>query len=114
MSICLVFSWSTGLAAIAMAVSLSHFKIVGGIDFKPRSLSRVLSHVTSQVVNVMDLYSAEDLATTDCFFAFQDTSESRRKMQYPDVDLLVVGQLAQSLSQYAVNLAAEEEAKRMP
>lgn len=37
-----------------------------------------------------------------------------KKMQYPVVDFLVMGQLAQSLSQYAVNCAAEDEASNIP
>ena len=69
------------------------------------SLSKAVSHVTSQVVKARALYSASavDLATTDCFFVFQEIGEDPRRTQKPVVDLLVEGQLAQSLSQYAVS-----------
>lgn len=76
----------------------------------------VVSHVISHVMMAIDLYSASvaDLATTLCLLAFQDTRECPKSMQYPDVDLLEIGQLAQPLYQYAVSLAAKFEASRMP
>jgi hypothetical protein len=40
--------------------------------------------------------SEDDLETVTCFFAFHETSEEPKKKQYPDVDLLVSKQSAQS------------------
>lgn len=101
---------------MAIAALLSHLRVVGGMFLSPRSLRRAVNQVTSHVVKAMDLYSvsAEDLATTLCFFAFHEMGESPRNMQYPDVDRRVIGQLAQSLSQNAVSLAADSDARRIP
>lgn len=82
----------------------------------PRSFNKALNQVTSQVVNAIARYSAsaEDRATTGYFLAFQETGEEPRKMQNPVVERRVVAQEAQSLSQYAVSVAAEEEARSIP
>ena len=49
----------------------------------------------------VDLYSdsAEDLDTTCYFLHFQEIKDSPRKIQKPDIDLLVSGHAAQSASQ---------------
>ena len=80
------------------------------------SLSSVLSQVTSQLAKAIALYSASalDLATTFCFFVFQETGEFPNIIQNPEVDLLEKAQLAQSESQYAVNCAAELLANKIP
>lgn len=98
------------------AAWLSLLMIVGGKSINPMSLSSDDSQLTSQHVNVMALYSASavDLVTVVCFFVFQDTGDDPSKTQYPDVDFLLVAQLAQSLSQYAVNWAAEVDARSIP
>lgn len=72
--------------------------------------------MTSQVVRAISLYSdsTDDLETTLCFLSFQDIGLLPMKTQYPLVDLLVIGKPAQSKSQYAVNLATDVEARRMP
>jgi hypothetical protein len=48
------------------------------------------------------LYSAseEDLEMVCCFLAFHEINDEPMKKQYPDVDLLVSKQPAQSASEY--------------
>jgi len=61
------------------------------------SLSKCLSQIRSQVVEAITLYpaSALDLATTCCFLLFQEIKLSLIRTQYPEVDLLSNGDLAQ-------------------
>lgn len=75
--------------------------IVGGKFCSPISLSRDENDVTSKHINAMARYSASavERATTDCFLVFHEMGELPSRTQYPEVDFLVVGQLAQSLSQ---------------
>ncbi|GJV19607.1 alcohol dehydrogenase 1 [Tanacetum coccineum] len=83
---------------------------------KASEVVKFTSQVTSQQVKAIALYSAsaDDLDTTACFLDFHEIVESPRRMQYPVVDLLVMGQLAQSESQYAFSSTAELLAKRIP
>ena len=101
---------------MASAAWLSLLMSVGGRSVRPISFNSDDIHVTSQHAIVMALYSASavDLATTDCFLVFQEMGESPSNTQYPEVDLRVVGQLAQSLSQYAVNFVAVDDARSIP
>lgn len=80
------------------------------------SFNRDDNHVTSQHVRAIARYSASavDRATTDYFFVFQEMGDEPKRTQYHVVDFLVIGQLAQSLSQYAVSWAAEDDASRIP
>ncbi|GKA70490.1 hypothetical protein Tco_0776629, partial [Tanacetum coccineum] len=54
--------------------------------------------ITLRSAKALYFASVELLDTTDCFFDFQEIRHGPRKMQIPVIDLLVVGQLAQSLS----------------
>lgn len=47
--------------------------------------------------------SAEERDVVDCFFDFQETKESPRKIQKPVTERLVSGQEAQSASQKALS-----------
>lgn len=80
------------------AAWLSHLSVAGVRFLSPKSLKRQNNKVTSQELNAVALYSAEDLATTYCFLDFHDTGEAPNKMQNLVVDLLEVEQLAQSES----------------
>ncbi|MCI48447.1 putative disease resistance protein (TIR-NBS-LRR class), partial [Trifolium medium] len=59
-----------------------------------------MSHCNSQDAKERDLYSASEelLDTVCCFLARQEINEEPKKKQYPEVDLLVSMQLAQSAS----------------
>lgn len=107
---------STGLAAMESATWLSLLIIAGERSSNPISFNNDDSHVTSQQVWAIARYSASavERATTDCFLVFQEIGEEPRRTQYHVVDFLVVGQLAQSLSQYAVSWAADEDASKIP
>ena len=82
----------------------------------PRSLSNVKSHKISQQVEAIALYSAsaDERATTDCFFTFQEIGELPNNMQNPVVDFLESQQLPQSESQYPVRLQFEKLANKIP
>ena len=56
--------------------------------------------MSSHVAKVIARYStlALDLATTSCFLLFQDIKLSPMNRQYPNVECLSVGELAQSAS----------------
>lgn len=64
----------------------------------------------------MALYfaSALERATIVFFLVFHEIVEDSRRMQKPVVDLLEVGQLPQSLSQYVVSCADDDEANKIP
>ncbi|GJX94841.1 hypothetical protein Tco_0349427 [Tanacetum coccineum] len=66
-----------------------------------KSLKRINNQVISHVQSARALYSAyvDNLETTDNFFDCQEMRHEPRKRRNPVVDLLVVWQLAQSLSQ---------------
>lgn len=98
---CLVLACWTGLFARAMVETLSHMTSDGVGICMPKSESKHLSHEISQVLSARALYSAsvEDLETTYCFLDCHEMRLLPRKIAKPDTDLLVVAQLAQSLSQ---------------
>ena len=56
--------------------------------------------MSSHVAKVIARYSASalDQATTSCFLLFQDIKLPPIKTQYPEVELLSVGEPAQSAS----------------
>ena len=83
------------------AAKLSHLSSVGGKFCNPMSFRSAAIQVISQAVKAIALYSASavDRATTLCFLDFQEIGELPRRMQNPEVESLVAGQLAQSLSQ---------------
>lgn len=57
------------------------FKLTGNLV--NAKIFKEMRHVIPQVVRAIALYSAsaEDLATTLCFFDFQDIGESPKRMQ---------------------------------
>ncbi|CAL8988629.1 unnamed protein product [Prunus brigantina] len=113
---CFVRSWNTGLAAMCRAAWLSQYKRAGCKCVTCKSCKRYLSHTNSQVRDAMDLYSdsAEERDTIDCFLLFQDMGAPPRKMQNPVTDRLVVGQLAQSASQYPFNCSLPCDGNKTP
>ena len=66
-----------------------------------KSRNKYLSHVNSQVIEVIDLYSAsaEDLETVVCFLLFQEIRDLPKKTKYPVTDRLVEMHPPQSASQ---------------
>ena len=58
--------------------------------------------------------SAELLETVCCFFDFQETSDSPNLTTYPVIDLLVLGQAAQSESHQHDNSFAGLDYSHMP
>lgn len=115
-SMCLVLSWNTRLAAIYRTVWLSHLRSTGATFWMPKSFNRETNQVISHVVNAIDLYpaSADDLATTFCFLSFHDIDEWPKRIQYPVVDRQDIWHEAQSESQKAVRWAKGSWAIRMP
>lgn len=97
----LVRTYRTGFAAMYKEVLLSLLIMVGGRSSSLISFESDDNHVTSQHVSAIILYSAfaVDQATTDYFLVFHEIGEEPNKTQYPKVNFMVVGQLAQSLSQ---------------
>jgi len=71
--------------------------------------------VISQAADAMDHYSdsADDCETIPCFFDFQEIGLFPRKIQYPVIDHLVVGQLAQAKSQGACSFKGLAEESRI-
>ncbi|KAK9100546.1 hypothetical protein Scep_023976 [Stephania cephalantha] len=57
----------------------------------------MISHVVVAIARYSA--SADERATTDCFFERQEIGEEPRNMMHPVVDRLVEGQPAQSASQ---------------
>lgn len=88
-SICLVLSRNTELEAMWKATWLSQIRVIDKISTNLRSLSSCFSHTSSQ-----------NLATTVCFLFFQETKLPPTKIQYPEVDLLSVGEPAYSAFEY--------------
>lgn len=98
---CFVLACWTGFEAKAMVETLSH-KILTGVGTEHfKSLRREHNHVISQEQSTKALYSAsvDDLDITGYFFECQEIRLLPRKITKPEIDLLVVGQFAQSLSQ---------------
>jgi hypothetical protein len=81
-----------------------------------KSASRDINHCSSQAAKERDLYSAsvELLETVFCFLALHEIREVPRKKQYPDVDLLVSTQFAQSASAKPSNWIVEVLEKNNP
>ena len=102
-SICLVLSWKTGLAVICKVALLSQCNNVGFECNIHKSFNNEHNQDNSQQVPVIARYSAstEESDTVFCLFVHQEISEDPKKTQYPVVDLLVIGQPAQSESQKA-------------
>jgi len=65
------------------------------------SFSNCLSQIILRVVEVITLYSVFtlNLVITFCFLLFQEIKLSPMETQYPEVDLLSKGDLAQSTSE---------------
>lgn len=102
---CLVCSWKTGFLERLIADWLSQYIITGPFYCTPKSFNKEINHTISQQQPSIALYFAfiELLATTDYFFDFQLIKDLPNCMQKPLIDLLVSEQLAQSLSEYAIN-----------
>ena len=90
-----------GLFARAIVEALSHMTRVGVGTVTPRSSSKHLNQEISQVLSARAMYSSsvELLDTTVCFFDCQETKLCPKNTAYPETDLLVMAQLALSLSQ---------------
>ena len=75
-----------------------------------------MSQTTSLVTVAIDLYSdsIEDLDTTCYFLLFQEISESPKNTQKPVIGLLVLGQAAQSTSQYDFNCNSDLADRNKP
>ncbi|GJT97466.1 germacrene A oxidase, partial [Tanacetum coccineum] len=88
------------LFAKAIVEALSHMTKVGVGMLMPKSCSKHFSQEISQVLSANDLYSTfvEDHETTNCFFDCHEIRLLPRKIAYPETDLRVVWQLAQSLA----------------
>ncbi|CAM8910568.1 unnamed protein product [Rhodiola kirilowii] len=80
------------------------------------SAIRRRSHTILLQATAIDRYSdsAVDRETTACFFDFQEIIEELRSIQYLVTKRRVMGQLAQSASQYPERRKSEEAANRRP
>jgi len=80
-SICFVRSWKTGLAAICKAAWLSQCRSTSPECITPRVDNKPFNHFNSQVMVVMDLYSAsaEDRDSICCFLVFQEIGEEPKR-----------------------------------
>lgn len=87
---------ASGLAVIVETCGL--------VDGYITSLSKNVSHWTSQHIVASALYSVsdEDLDTIFCFFVFHEINESPRKMQFPMVEWRVKTHETQSESKNAL------------
>ena len=85
------------------AAWLSQMSCIGLRMQNFNSWSSCFIHTSSQVVRAIARYSASalDLATTFCFLLFQEMRFPPMRTQYPEVDLLSLGDPAQSASVYA-------------
>ncbi|XP_061353049.1 uncharacterized protein LOC133297846 [Gastrolobium bilobum] len=79
---------------------------VGPVSPNLSSFSSCFNQMSSQVAVAMERYSASalDLATTLCFLLLQEIKLSPTNTQYPEVDLLSIGEPAQSASEYPTTL----------
>jgi len=70
---------------------LSQYKVTGVRFLILRSCNKARSQIISQQVVAIARYSAsaEERATTDCFFTFQEIGEEPSSMQKPVVDFLI-------------------------
>ena len=73
------------------------------MDEMPKSSINCRNQTSSLVVAAMERYStsAEDFEIVCCLLAFQETSESPKKMQKPVIDLRESKQVPQSASENA-------------
>lgn len=95
---------------------LSQKSLMGVKSCICNSESKDTIQVNSQQVSASDLYSAsaDERETICCFLHFQVIRESPSKTQKPVRESLVLGQLAQSASQYAVRARLEVEENSKP
>ena len=79
---------------------LSQCMVIGTFTTNFNSSSKCLTHISSHDVCAMALFSAFalDLATIVYFLLFQVIKFPPKKVQYPVVDFLYEGDLAQSAS----------------
>lgn len=106
-SMCLVLKPAclAELLASLMQPSLSSCTTIGWLIAKPKTSSTsVLHHRTSLTASPAALYSASvvDKVTVGCFLDFHPTTFPFHRTIRPLMDLLVVGQVAQSASTYAL------------
>jgi len=73
------------------ATWLSHISVIWVTFPNCNSLSNWLSRTSLQVTEAISLYSASalDLATTFCFFLFQEIKLPSMETQYAEVDILI-------------------------
>jgi len=92
-SIFFIFSWKTRFELIWKVVWLSHISVIWVTFPNWNSLSNYLSQISSQVAEVITLYSASalDFTATFCFLLFRDIKLSPTETQYPKVNLLLEG-----------------------
>lgn len=106
---CFVLSWYNELWAICKAAILSHNNLID-------SLKIPTIQTTSCGVFAIARYSAyaEDLETVVSFFVFHYIKEFSSLIQYPVTDLLVMGQVPQTESQYDVKRRSLCDASIIP
>jgi hypothetical protein len=109
-SICLVLSWKTGLAAMCIADLLSQYMRIGDSWGIRKSCRRYNRHWPSQAAWAKTRYSAsdDDLETTNCFLLFQLINDEPRKKQRHVVDLLVSGHAPQSESENPLRISDDD------
>ena len=83
---------------------------------KLKSCKRAISLTNSPVTVVVTLYSdsANDLATTYCFLHFHEIKESPKKTQKLEMNLLILGQPAQSAPQQDFRCKVDCAEKKRP
>lgn len=104
-SICFVHSWKTRFLAMGKAVWLSQLSHIGPLCKIPRSKSKVLSHLSSQVIVAIERYfaSIEECDMVCCFLVFQEMGECPKNINQPVIKHRVRGQPAQSESHHPCN-----------
>lgn len=105
-----------GLLAICIAALLSENSCTSIETETPNSVNKPVNHVISDTAAAMLLYSAsaELRLMVCCFLDFYEIKEVPRFTTKPVTDLLVLGQDAQSESQYAVSWSTAPFLKRIP
>lgn len=100
-SICLLLSWQTKLAAICISSLLSQYHLIGSFTATFSSFIIPSSHNNFVVTAAIFLYSASIklLLTVYCFFDFQEIKEYPNFITYPVINLLVFGHATHSESQ---------------
>jgi len=86
------------------------------IGWIAKSCRRYQIHCISQTVASSAQYSAsvDDRETISCFFDFHEIMKDPRKTQKPVLDLLVLGQVAQSESLKALIWVSKSATKKSP